>query len=393
MRVWTDGERHAVLSAAGLFVSSHTNKLLKAQAPPDGFERGWMAVGPGFSAIWAGARQSKIGLHDINGYPTRNADLDAIAVIDGRRVLAVMTRDKTPELVIAEVPDRTPLDAAWARSAQRLHLDHGERVAWPSSGEGAMWNNPPWRDVLAISSRWSMNANRFGIAAVDQESGLVVVRSDSAAIRVLRVPCDGIDAPIEAAVSPYGVLVAHGGSRAPGVLNHFALDGRHLAGRRLVGMASELSIPRGEVAIVAGDADDHSGRIEVRIFDLPSLEVREVIPTELSAYRGSPTLHAADRHGELVVLVGDGHAVRVLRHGREGWSNSPLGIGPPTRPGAPARPVPVPPAAARPTRARHPVFGEGDIVEEIGLAEQRKLVIDFPGVGRKILLARAVEAW
>jgi len=42
-------------------------------------------------------------------------------------------------------------------------------------------------------------------------------------------------------------------------------------------------------------------------------------------------------------------------------------------------------------RVRHKLFGEGTVLREIDAGAQRKLEVDFPGVGKKLLLERFVE--
>ncbi len=42
-------------------------------------------------------------------------------------------------------------------------------------------------------------------------------------------------------------------------------------------------------------------------------------------------------------------------------------------------------------RVRHKIFGEGTVLRELDTGDHRKLEVDFPGVGRKMLLERFVE--
>jgi hypothetical protein len=42
-------------------------------------------------------------------------------------------------------------------------------------------------------------------------------------------------------------------------------------------------------------------------------------------------------------------------------------------------------------RVRHPVFGEGRVYVELGTGPERKVKVDFPGVGLKLLQARFLE--
>jgi DNA helicase-2/ATP-dependent DNA helicase PcrA len=49
------------------------------------------------------------------------------------------------------------------------------------------------------------------------------------------------------------------------------------------------------------------------------------------------------------------------------------------------------PAAPRPLRVRHPVFGEGRIEASEGEGDNRKITVFFPGSGRKKILVRLVK--
>jgi hypothetical protein len=59
------------------------------------------------------------------------------------------------------------------------------------------------------------------------------------------------------------------------------------------------------------------------------------------------------------------------------------------RPGIATRKVAVADEGGR--RVRHKTFGEGVVVREVAIAPERKIEIEFPAVGRKVLLERFIE--
>jgi hypothetical protein len=57
----------------------------------------------------------------------------------------------------------------------------------------------------------------------------------------------------------------------------------------------------------------------------------------------------------------------------------------------PADELRVPPAFARGARVYHATFGVGEVLASDGVGRDEKLTIDFPGVGKKVVVARFVE--
>src|SRR5262249_53649698 len=145
-------------------------------------------------------------------------------------------------------------------------------VAWPADNKrGRVWNEPRWSTSTDGSPHWEIAVNALGAAAADQETGLVVVMPRGAdgvlAARgayALRVPAEFPATEIAAVVTAQGVLVAHGGARGIGGLNHFATDGAQLAGRRTTGLASAPALcgPR-EVLLAVEETEHGTSRVQI----------------------------------------------------------------------------------------------------------------------------------
>jgi hypothetical protein len=268
--------------------------------------------------------------------------------------------------------------------AKRIDLPEPIAAAWPSEKARVWQGPPPWQSSW-MSSRVSLCANAFGRTVADPESGLVIrLEDDPNPPIAYRVPAEGEHSEIEiqAFASAEGVLVAHGGGRSAGGLNHFSLGGAHLGGLEVSGNMSDLVVLR-TCVLFSREMADFSGDLEIVIASLPRLEIVATVPTRISTYDGYPGIAARDDGDGLVVWVGNGTRVEKLTHDGSAWIPEAVDLD--AIPAAELteaseafdarRSAEPPPAKGR--EVMHPKFGRGRVLSQEGEGEKAKLEIAF----------------
>ena len=272
---------------------------------------------------------------------------------------------------------------------ERIRLPAPVAVSWPSR-HGAIWEGPvPWQDA-GPSPRSRVTSNAFGHVVADQVSGIVArFEDDPARMTAYRVPAEGEHSEIEiqAFATPAGFVVAHGGGRSGGALNHFSTSGAHLGAVPVAGNLSDVVVLPAQLLFLREMAD-FSGNFELVVASLPGLDISQAVATTISTYDGYPGLAARD--DGRVVWVGCGSRVERLENAGATWTREPVALG-----GIPAvdltessesfetrRPAASPAPAFR--FVVHPKFGKGRVVSQEGHGAEAKLEVAFADRVRKL---------
>ena len=329
MRLWTNGATHVVLGPDGLVVhrDGAAQRAVGLSALGDGFSKGALAVSLSGNDVWLS-----------NARGSRHAESNATRQADDPARLAMLPISPTRSLVAlqdATAPLRASLALAGPNGqssgpshALAIEASKAIRVRWPIDVRtGGVWGAPAWNSDTDLSLVWEMSLTRYGAAAVDQRTGIVVVirTGSDAASFVLRVPVQYPDIEIQAAATEQGVLVAHRGARRTGGLNHFGTAGEHLTGRRVTGLSSGVTVLDPQHAMLATEeTENYTSRVQVWFLDPLTLEPRELIDTDLLVKNEQPPAIHAALDGS-AFIVGDGTNVLLgRREGRSNWSIEPL---------------------------------------------------------------------
>ncbi|NVB81720.1 MAG: hypothetical protein HOV81_25220 [Kofleriaceae bacterium] len=280
---------------------------------------------------------------------------------------------------------------------EQIALPDAIAVAWPD-GEGRLWESDVPTASGTLTRDAAMFSNDHGHMVVDSEAGLIIrVGAADVEPTVHRVPSEGPHSAVTltAYATAHGFLVAYSGGRGAGVVNHFAVNGRHLGTIAVSGNVSDICVV-GFSAIFMRERADCSGDLELVIASLPALTIKEVVPTNVSPYQGYPGLDA--REGGREVWVGNGVRAQTLVRSSRGWDARAVDLNLPlvTPSFVSARDASVTPAIAdaRPSAIGrdvvHPKFGVGRVVAQDGTGENAKLRIEFVD-GVRTLLAKFVH--
>lgn len=347
MRVWTNGDRHVTLGAAGLHIYDGTT--IRALEHLDGVYRapakeGWgcFAVTPSGKRVWLQAPDGSALRARTDGAdePQRFAwRVYALRALDEDQVVAVIGKGTGKAQTLAVVRGRPPKKGG--KWPVEVALAKPTRAKWPKR----LWTagREPWsrRGQLGAATidpdDLRVDVNAHGAVVADRGTGIVVLVRPGAttAAAVLRVPTRA-GVALYAAATEQGVAVSVALPTGESALCVFDPAGRCLASLELWGLGPARMLDREHVLAIARE-DRDAAKVIGRVLRAVDLEEVERIPF---ARAGSPRdLDLCISPAGPAIAVGGAGRAAVARRAGDEWAVEQL-PSPDDEPAeAPARPT------------------------------------------------------